>query len=356
LLRRECDTALSAGGALRDFPPDDPGAVDLDATWSIELRPDGSGTLGIGASPTVLPPMPSGSSDLLTCLRPLFDHTRHLGRISSPSAVLPMVLTQFRVASVMAKQRAGTQRRQLLLHSAHTAEFAGWMVQECGNNAAALEWTDLAVRLASDAGDRHMTSYAVVRAAMVSLYSGDSTTTTALAEQVLSDDAVHPRIRWLAAVGAAQGYALAVDHTHSMRALDVAAGLHEAVRRAGDDHPLGPSTLHERPTLIDAWCRYDLGDFAMAASLFDQAISENPEQSPRARARFGTRHAMAYAALDAPDHACALIEPLLDDIRSVDSATIRMDLGKFDSMMRRYRGLSALDGIRPALDSALAGK
>ncbi|MFX0578331.1 helix-turn-helix domain-containing protein [Nocardia nepalensis] len=362
-LRRVCDDALSAGGELVEFAspqPDRDQDLGPDTALAIELHPDGSGTIRIGEShmraATVLPSMAIGSAEVLTCLGSIFDYTRHLGRISSPSIVLPMVVMQYHAASATAEQRTGRQRRELLLHSAHTAEFAGWMAQECGDDRGALQWTDLAVRRAGDAGDRHMTSYALVRRAMVSLYSGDSSATTTLAETVLADDAVHPRIRWLAALGAAQGYAMASDHKGSMRALDTAAGLHDAAHRSTDGQQLGPSTLHERPALIEAWCQYDLGNLDDAAVLFDQAMSENPEQSDRARARFGTRRALVYAALGEPNQACALIEPLLDVIRSVDSETIRIDLREFIDTMGRYRGLSALRDIQPALDSALSGR
>ncbi|MEU1545153.1 helix-turn-helix domain-containing protein [Nocardia sp. NPDC005745] len=365
-LARICDTVLSAGGDLLMLAPPEPqpdGDPEIDddiyseAEWLLRLQVDGSGAFHLGESHappvTAFPPVLTGSAIVLPGLSAMFEQTRQLGRTSSPSIVLPMVVTQTHAAVTAARQSTGELRQRLLLHAARTAEFAGWMAQECGDERGALWWTDQAVLHASAVSDAHMTSYALVRRAVLSLYRGDSSATTGLTEQVLADHAVHPRIRWLAALGAAQGYAIGLNDSGSMRALDKAASLYDAAHRTGDN-ALGPSALHERPVLIEAWCHYDLGNLREAAVLFDRALSQNFEQSDRDRARFGTRRALVYAALGELDRACALIEPLLDIISAVDSMTIRADLREFARTIGRYRGHSALHDIQPALMSALS--
>ncbi|WP_435590664.1 helix-turn-helix domain-containing protein [Nocardia sp. bgisy118] len=366
-LSRKCDAVLSAGGELHAMAPADtrpesdtgpgPDAREYGHTqWNLRLYSDGSGTFEIGeaGAPAVteLPQPAAASADTLPGLAALFEETKRLGRTSSPSLVLPMAITQAHVADSSARQSTGEDQRRLLRHAARTAEFAGWMAQECGDDRGSLWWTDRAVVLASAAGDEHMTSYALVRRAVVSLYRGDSSATTGPTEQVLAGDAIHPRIRWLAALGAAQGYAIGLDQASAMRALDTAASLFEQAQRLEGDEQLGPSAMHGRPLLIEAWCQYDLGNLAAAAALFERAMSR-PLPSDRDHARFGTRHALVYAALGEPDRASELIGPLLDVVRSVDSATIRADLRDFARTITRFRGHPGTHDIQAALMAAL---
>ncbi|MFC4126245.1 helix-turn-helix domain-containing protein [Nocardia rhizosphaerae] len=366
-LSRKCDAVLSAGGELHALVSVSSGA-DYDAgsglvagedpfpNWNLRLRSDGSGAFEIGetGTPTVteLPQSAAPSADTLPGLAALFEETKRLGRTSSPSMVLPVAITQAHVAISAAGLSAGRDRRDMLRHAARTAEFAGWMAQEGGDDRGSLWWTDRAVKLASAAGDEEMASYTLVRRAVVSLYRGDSSATTGFTETVLTDDTIHPRIRWLAALGAAQGYAIGLDHAGAMRALDTAASLYEQARGLEGEAHLGPSALHGRPLLIEAWCQYDLGNLAAAAALFERAMSL-PLPSDRDRARFGTRRALVHAALGDPDRASELVGPLLDIVCSVDSATIRADLRDFARTITRFRGHRGAHEIQPALMAAL---
>ncbi|MFD3703489.1 helix-turn-helix domain-containing protein [Nocardia sp. NPDC058658] len=364
-LARKCDAVLSAEGELHALATtitqsereNIPAATDYThPQWNLRLYSDGSGAFEIGeaGAPTVTElPRPAGrSADTLPGLAAMFEETKRLGRTSSPSLVLPVAIAQAHVAVSSAGQSAGRDRRRLLRHAARTAEFTGWMAQECGDDRGALWWTDRAVTLASAAEDDHMASYALIRRAVVSLYRGDSSATTGPTEQVLADDAIHPRIRWLAALGAAQGYAIGMDHAGAMRALDTAASLYEQVQRSEGEAHLGPSALHGRPLLIEAWCQYDLGNLPAAAALFERAMSR-PLPSDRDNARFGTRRALVHAALGEPDRASELIGPLLDVVCSVDSATIRTDLRDFARTITRFRGHPGSHDIQPALMAAL---
>ncbi|APE38880.1 hypothetical protein BOX37_30665 [Nocardia mangyaensis] len=366
-LSRKCDAVLSAGGELhalaaefsrpeRDSGPGLLARENVYLQWNLHLRSDGSGAFEVGevGTPTVteLPRSAAPSADTLPGLAALFEETKRLGRTSSPSLVLPMAITQAHVAISAAGQSAGRDQRHLLRHAARTAEFAGWMAQEGGDDRGSLWWTDHAVALSSAAGDDDMTSYALVRRAVVSLYRGDSSATTGPTEKVLNDGTIHPRIRWLAALGAAQGYAIGLDHTGAMRALETAAGLYEQAYRLEGGAHLGPSALHGRPLLIEAWCQYDLGNLAAAAALFERAMSR-PLPSNRDHARFGTRRALVHAALGDPDRASELIGPLLDVVCSVDSATIRTDLRDFARTITRFRGHRGSHDIQSALMAAL---
>ncbi|MBH0778176.1 helix-turn-helix domain-containing protein [Nocardia bovistercoris] len=295
------------------------------------------------------------SAEMLPGLREMFRCARAMGRTNSPSLVLPTVRGMIVTAENAAAHSTGKQRRDLLLHGARIAEFAGWMAQERGDDVDTLRWTEHAVTLASAAGDKQMGSYAFVRRAVVSLYHRDPAETVGLTERIYADHAVHPRIRWLAALGAAQGYAIGKDKKKATLALDHAATLYDAVRRCGEGEQLGPSALlHDRPIFIQAWCHYDLGDLDAAAELFERAMSSCPPSSDRDRARFGTRHALVHAARGEPRRACELIAPLLELITVLDSATIRADLRILSGALHRRSDDPAVRAILPALAGALS--
>lgn len=362
-LARACDSVLSADGRLialaaTDKRADVPAGVAPDAPWSLRLNPDGSGIVEIGGSSgppvTIISTMAGFSSDPLPGFVAVFEEIRRLGRTASPSMVLPMAVTQVHVVVSAARHSSHRIRADLLRHAARVAEFAGWMAQEGGDDRGALWWTGRAVELATVAGDECMADYALVRRAVLSLYQFDSSSAIAAAEHVLGKTATCPRIRWLAALGAAQGYALGSDEAKVMRALAQAAELWEPALGSDVDAHLGPSSVQGRATLIEAWCHYDLGNLGTAAKFFDTGMSQAPGQSDRDRARFGTRQALVHAALGDPQRACELIEPLFEVIRAVDSMTIRSDLVDFARTIRRFPDHPLLHRIEPALRDSLA--
>ncbi|MEV0357861.1 helix-turn-helix domain-containing protein [Nocardia sp. NPDC050697] len=361
-LARACDTALAAEGRLialaaTDTRPDSGVEAPPGAPWSLRLHPDGAATFEIGDTPgpavTAVPPLAAFGTDLVPGLIALFDQARLLGRSASPSLVLPLVIGQTHVATAAARRGAAKYRSPLLHHAARTAEFAGWMAQEAGDNRGAGWWTEYAVELATAAGDSSMVSYSLVRKAVLSMYQADSSATIALTAQLIGNSTIQPRIRWLGALGAAQGHALGGDEGNAMRALERAADLWERAHRTDPEHHLGPATLDGRSLLIEAWCHYDLGNLEVAAQLFDEGMAGAAGQSDRDRARFGTRQALVHAALGDTARACALIEPLLDIIRAVDSVTIRTDLQEFHRTVRRSRDDPALHRIQAALADTL---
>lgn len=362
-LARSCDAILCAEGRLVAVATTDeePGvAVEAapDAAWILRMNPDGSGLFEIEESPgppvTVITALAGFSTDPMPGLVAVFDGIRTLGRSASPSMVLPMAVTQAHIATAAARRSSNTDRVRLLQHAAHTSEYAGWMAQECGDDRGAVWWTERAVALATAAGDSGMQSYALVRAGVLSLYRIDSAAAIGSTEQVLEDGAVSPRIRWLAALGAAQGYAIGSDQVNALRALERAALLWEQANSSGADEHFGPSSLAGRPALIEAWCHYDLGNLELAAQLFEAGMAGVRGQSDRDRARFGTRRALVHAALGDAARACELIEPLLDVIRAVDSATIRADLQDFARTVRRCCDPAVLQRVEPTLRDALA--
>ncbi|GAA2625851.1 helix-turn-helix transcriptional regulator [Streptomyces vastus] len=380
---RLCDTALDAGGALAALVP--PGLADgrptpQDQAGAIMRRgtptPDRSGRMPGGTSPTrrqvmavgaasVLGAAPaSGASasaeavpqdsgaDLLEASLDLFAQYRRLGQLTPPGTLLPVIAEQSRSLGGLAARCRARTRTGLLNLAARYAEFTGWMAQEAGDDTAALDWTDHAVRLAEEAGDRDLASYALTRRALMSYYRGDAADTISLASGAQSGR-LPPRIRGLAAQHVGQGHALAGDYDACLRHLDRARTLLAADRPDPAMPLLGATHLTDPITMITGWCMLDLGRPRQAAAVLDEAFSTLPAHALRTRARYGMRRALAHANSGEIEHACTIAGELLPAAQCADSATIRLDMRRLARTLARFRTSPAAAQLSPDLTAAL---
>ena len=245
------------------------------------------------------------------------------------------------------------ERAILLGLAARYAEYTGWMAQEIGDDHAALWWTDEAVRMADAAGQPEMGAYALVRRALVGMYRGDAAETVDLARMARSDPGASERVRGLAALREAQGYALTADDSACQDALECGR---EHLARAADDSAtsvLGTSTVPDPAAMVTGWCLHDLGRPAEAGAILDREIARLPADAQKARTRFAARRALAYAAAGEVDHACELTGALLADARELSSATIRLDLVRLARALNRWSGHGPVRRLQPELTSTL---
>jgi hypothetical protein len=150
-------------------------------------------------------------------------------------------------------------------------------------------------------------------------------------------------VQALAAQREAQGYALAGDSDRSAAALDRAVEL----QRTAAESPDGATNPVDQVDIIRAWTLHDLGRHAEAAAIRDTQIPLIAPAALRARTRFGLRRALAHAEAGNVDHACELVEALLNDLRQVQSATMNVDLNAFIRLLSR---------LRPAAGREIAGE
>lgn len=382
---RMCDAVLDAGGALAGLvpeiplaggtttpsdqagatmrrhtdapaplgPPADHGAptrrqvMAVGAASVLAVTPTQGGAPAFAASTG-----PDPSPDLLAASRDLFAQFRRMGQLSPPSTLLPVLAEQTRALTDLAGHCTGRTRSGLLRLSARHAEFAGWMAQESGDDDAALRWTDHAVRVADEAGDRDLAAYALTRHALITYYRGDAAGTIAFASGALSAR-LPARIRGLAAQHVGQGHALAGDHTSCLRHLERARALLDAARTDPETPQLGTTHLDDPITMITGWCLLDLGRPRQAAAVLDEACARLPDHALRTRARYGVRRALAHARNGEVEHACALARDLLPSVRAADSATIRLDLRRLSRTLARFRTVPAVSELSPDLTAAL---
>ncbi|MEV7467660.1 helix-turn-helix transcriptional regulator [Streptomyces kronopolitis] len=371
-LARLCDAALRAGGALialvatsasgtAEEPA--PGGID-EEEWTMQLSPDGSGwfrpmgrrqVVGAGAASLmrwqtggVGPVSQATGAGMLEASRALFTHYRRLGQNVEPGFLLPGLIAQTHTLRELSAHADSRTRRELLALGSRYAEYVGWLVQETGDEQAALWWTQRAVDLAAAGGDRALAGYALVRRALVTLYQDDAEQTVALAQRAQSDT-LPSRIRGLAAQREAQGHALAGDHDACQRALDRARVLLARQVDDADAPVIGPMHLPDSVGMVTGWCLFDLGRPREAADELNRQLAWVSPDAVRTQVRYGVRRALAYAADGEIDHACTLTEPLLDGVAAVRSATVTIDLRRLARVLARHSDHASVRQLAPRL-------
>lgn len=374
-LARQCDTALGAGGDLmalvrRPAPPVVERALtdDDEGRWVLEMAKDGSmwfqpmgrrQAMALGATSLLVlradstPPDRSGQAAAVTTFEVMFTQLRALGQQASPDVVLPTCVTQTHSLSRIAEQSSGPTRAAAFTLASRYAEYTGWMAQESGQDKAALWWTDRAVRLAAEGGDDELAAYGKVRRALITLYAGDASSTIELAREAQRHPAAGSRVRGLAAQREAQGHALAGSPTECLLALDRARELLSVVNAPTGGPVLGSSTLNDPVGLSTAWCLHDLGRSAESAAMFERELRDVPPTARRFQTRWRARQALAHATSRDLDEACAVATLLLDDVATVDSATVRTDLVLLARTLSRWMTYGPVRDLYPVLTAAM---
>lgn len=293
------------------------------------------------------PVAPSAGAGMLEASRSLFTHYRRLGQSVEPGFLLPGLIAQTHTLRELSAHTDAGTRRDLLALGSRYAEYVGWLMQETGDERAALWWTQRAVDLASAGGDRTLGGYALVRRALITLYQDDAAQTVALAQRAQSGT-LPPRIRGLAAQREAQGHALAGDRDACRRALDRARTL--LARQDGADSPvIGSMHLPDSVGMVTGWCLVDLGRPREAAEELDRQLALVSRDAVRTQVRYGVRRALAYASDGEIDHACALTAPLLDGVAAIRSATVTIDLRRLARLLARHPNHDAVRRLAPRL-------
>jgi transcriptional regulator with XRE-family HTH domain len=378
-LARRCDAALSTSGGLLALAPshgerqtastlspsDSALTTTLEAPRDIAVGYVGRrSVLAGGAAVAAAWSSAGGLSHLLaggsrvqavqptlTAVRAIFDRLRQLGQWVSPALLLPQVAANVYALRALAGHVPGSQSGQVAALASRFAEYAGWLAQEAGDDHSALGWTDQAVELAATAKDRDMAAYAYVRRGLIALYQHDAASTVLLARAAQSATADR-RILGLASQREAQGHALAGDYDACMRAIDVAS-VHLSRADSAADPVTGSANVADIAAIAEGWCLFDLGRPARAAAILQAELRRIPAEALRARARYGTRLALACAASGEAEAAGAAIAPVLDTVEQIGSATVRADMRQLARSLNRFHGLPAIRDTRLRLTEVL---
>jgi transcriptional regulator with XRE-family HTH domain len=372
-LARRCDATLGSDGALTalapvarpdtPMPPDGP----VDDRWVISIDSTGRGMFGAAAH---LDPAAAGAVSPLTWAMPagrphhrgsaelgpfrvMFDEMRRLGQSTAPAAMLPVLIAQTHALRLLASTATSSARNKALLLASRFAEYTGWIAQEAGDDHGALWWTDRAVELAAAGDDQQLAAYALVRRGLVAMYRYDARETVAVATRAQTVRC-SPRIRGLAALREAQGHALAGSYDQCRNALDRAAALLAEASAADDGLPvLGSTTVRDPVAMVTGWCMHDLGRPRRAMETLESELAAVPDHAHRTLARIGVRYSLALVAAGELEHACTMLDRLLDTVVIADSATVRVDLRRLAQEFNRRHTNRAVQEIMPRLINAL---
>jgi transcriptional regulator with XRE-family HTH domain len=370
-----CDAALGANGALVALvgparrPPDEPDEPDPvlgDGLWDLRLSPDGGGYLarGDGALDVGSRFGPSFGADrlagdpaaVLALYADRFTQERSLGQLLSPALVLPALITETHLLIGLADRAQDGTGAGLWRMAAQFAEYVGWMVQETGDDRQALWWTAFAVRLAEKGGDLSLRPYAYFRQSDITLHADDPLGTIGLARQAQEHPEATVRVRGLAVQREAHGHAMLGDREACMRALDRSAELLDEASRVATGTPvLGVHAVPDPTAMARGWCLVDLGRPADAAAVLEDGLAGFEAGATRARARYGVRTALAQVIADEVERACEILEWLADDLRQIDSATVRHDVRLLNREFRRHPNQPRVRDLLPVLADLLRG-
>ncbi|SFL13578.1 Helix-turn-helix domain-containing protein [Streptosporangium canum] len=373
-LARHCDVVLEAEGELAALVPvvtKNTGPIDGTTDnegWMMYLDNDGQnwfgpvgrrqaiamGAISLAGMRVSVQGTPAGLDETaaLSGFGSLFPQLRQLGQAVAPSEMLPILITQVHTLRRMAQRSSDRHRPDVLALGSRYAEYTGWMAQEAGDNRAALWWTNMAVEMAQAGDDTNLSTYSLVRRALITLYADDAEQTIALAAEAARAD-VPPRIKGLAAQREAQGHALAGDYRACMSALDTARDL-LARDDSGNAPILGSSHVPDQVAMSTGWCLHDLGRSREAADLLDAEIRRLLPTAVRSRTRYGVRQALAHASAGDIDQACRVADSLLDGVHSVRSATVTIDLRRLTHVLARYRTNHAVRDLYPRLVASIS--
>jgi hypothetical protein len=378
VLARLCDTALGARGALVAMVATEPAVVedeeqdDADlggGSWAMRLSSDGTMQLARDVGDSVAfhdasafgpsfgaARLPADPTALLAMFGVRFEQTRALSQMMSPALVLPGLLGETHLLRGLAGRAPQESAALLWRLTAQFAEFAGWMFQELGGNRQAIWWTEYAVAMAEKGADLSLRPYGLFRRSDITLHADDPRSTIDLARRIQADPATTVRVRGLAVQREAHAHALLGDYDACMLALDQSAALLDEAKQAHSGGRLLGMTLTPDPTMMArGWCLFDLGKPAEAAEVLETGIGGFAAGANRARARYAVRTALAQAAADEVERACEIVEWLADDLRQIDSATVRHDVRLLHRELRRRSGQSRVRDLLPVLADLLRG-
>lgn len=234
------------------------------------------------------------------------------------------------------------------------AELLGWTAQETGHDAIALRWTRTMGSWARSLGDSDALGYALIRQSQRARRHGDAEVAIMLAHRAGAMGGISRRLAQFAAQREAQACALARDERAWRRALDRYHALTAASPQTEADamrQPRwgpAPDPEFERSRLLEATCLVDLADFRTATVLFDQGMAQLGAVRT-GYARLAIRHAIAYAHVGEPEHACQITLGALPTVARQGSASLRGDLKLLTRVLNRHRRSPDVQALLPDL-------
>jgi hypothetical protein len=157
---------------------------------------------------------------------------------------------------------------------ARLAEFMSWIADNTSSDGAT--WLDRSHRRATEADDRPLVAYTLMRQSQRALDNGDVRTAITLSRRSLTHGPVPARTRALCLIRLAEALAASGDADTST----VITAAYRELRRAGtdttDEDEFARHCDPRYVTAVDARCRQLLGNPASAKAIFEELLDDKP--------------------------------------------------------------------------------
>lgn len=264
-----------------------------------------------------------------------------------PRHLLATVTQQLAIINDYRRAAGGRTRTALLATQARWAEFAGWLADDCGDMAAGSRWTDLALRMSSEAEDQPMVGYIRARQAQRTLPQRDAARILAHADAALQNRRISPLTRAFGLSLRAHGEACAGDLSASEDSMAQAYTL--ASRGQDADHDLGGFCLPAYLRMREADCWLDADRPERASTVLQEALAEWPLTLSRDRGLCLARLAVAHFADGQPEKSAATARQALEVATATGSARIHADVNLLAAQLSAWHGEAEVDALLSAV-------
>jgi transcriptional regulator with XRE-family HTH domain len=308
-------------------------------------------TLGAAALPGPAPVPRRLDPEAIRRLRTILMEYVKIDNLLGPAHLLDLVALHLNFIGALLTVASGQVRVELLTVGAWYAEFAGWLYQDAGNPHAATYWTDRALRWVQAADDPLRVSYVLMRKSNQASSLGDAGRTLGLAQAALrGQDRLPPRVRALALRQEARAHALSGDPTACARALEAA----QQQAAAPGDHDEDERALagYCTPSYLDgeaADCWMLLGQPRKAITILEHGLAEWPAPYQRDLGLNLARLAVAHAADQAPEQACAVGHQAAGIVSDTWSARATAELRRLPMLLAAWPDLAPVVELRETL-------
>jgi transcriptional regulator with XRE-family HTH domain len=274
-----------------------------------------------------------------------------IDNLLGPAHLLELTSLHLDFISELLTMASGEGRGELLTVGARYAEFAGWLHQDAGDPQEAAYWSDRAMGWAQAADNDLMVSYVLMRKSNQASSQGDAPRTLGLARAALrGQDRLSPRARALALRQEARGHALSRDPTGCARALDAAREQAAVPEDQGEEDRI--LTGYCTPAFIEmeaADCAMLLDQPDQAVVTFQHGLAILPGQYQRDRAVNLARLAVAHAASQEPELACAVAQEAATIIHGTWSARAVAELRRLPTLLSKWPDLAPVAELEATL-------
>ena len=273
-------------------------------------------------------------------------------RLMGSSYLLDSILAQIPVIERICDATRGSDRIEVLRFSTVFLEFCGWLHQDSGDLICAAHWTNQSLDYALEVGDPRTIAYTLMRKASIATESGHPGHGLGIANTALANaDALTPRLRAVILRERAHAYALLKGSRESTT--DSENAITEAM--AGIDQEEEDRAPYCTPTFIEmeAGASWELlGDPAAALPVLRAARSEwsDPGQV-RDYAICLSRLAIAYAADNEPEQACAIAEEAITLASGLGSHRVTVQLAKLHGRLNKWAQDPIVADLRMRLET-----